>query len=230
MILAVKPDSYERVAPLASDLGLSFEPGILVETPREEVPANVVSCEIPEAGQAGYSRYFNVRQFANYTVPGASPIVVKGAGGFTYTPTLVTKDKRAWNERQTIDFINERATADTLHGERVGERTVMVSLTRTVNDREQRIVVMGDADLISEGELGSSRRGVSSANGVLTDGILGWLVYDELTLRTGHPRPIDNHLSLSMGGASAVTIALKWALPAAIFCLGVLSLVRRKKK
>ena len=230
LILAVKPDSYERVAPLASDLGLSFEPGILVETPREEVPANVVSCEIPEAGQAGYSRYFNVRQFANYTVPGASPIVVKGAGGFTYTPTLVTKDKRAWNERQTIDFINERATADTLHGERVGERTVMVSLTRTVNDREQRIVVMGDADLISEGELGSSRRGVSSANGVLTDGIFGWLVYDELPLRTGHPRPIDNHLSLSMGGASAVTVVLKWAFPAAILVFGAFVLARRRRK
>lgn len=232
LILAVKPASYKYLEPLTSDLGLVFEPGILVETPRKDVPANVVSCEIPLNSEAGFSRYFNTRQFANYTAPGASAIDVKGAGGFTYIPTLVTKDKRAWNELKTIDFINERATADTTMGEHPGEKTVMVSLKRLAanGEREQRIVVMGDADLISLGELGSSRRGVSSANGVLVDGIFGWLVYDELPLRTGHPAPIDNRLELSMGGASALTVALKWGLPAVILCLGVMSLVRRKKK
>ena len=230
LLLAVKPDSYQYLEPLTADLGVAFEPGILVETPGKDVTANVVSCEIPKGGHVGLSRYFNAYQFANYTVPGASPIVVRGAGGFSYVPTLVTKDKRAWNELETIDFVNEVATADKSRGECTGEKIVMVSLTRTVNDREQRIVVMGDADLISEGELGSSRRGVSSANGVLTDGIFGWLVYDELPLRTGHPRPIDNHLSLSMGGASAVTVVLKWAFPAAILVFGAFVLARRRRK
>lgn len=231
LILAVKPESCGYLAPLAADLGVAFEPGVLVETPRKDIPANVVSCEIPEGAERAYSAYFNTRQFANYTAPGASGIEVKGAGagGFTYTPALVTKDKRAWNEMETIDFVNETATADTLRGERPGEKTVMMALTRDANGREQRITVM-DADLISMGELGTSRRGLSSANGVLVDGIFGWHVYDELPLRVGYPRAIDNHLALGIGGSRALTVALRWVLPLAILGCGVFCLLRRKRK
>ena len=230
MIIGVKPDSYRFLQPLTADLGIDFEDGILVENPRKDVPANVVSCEIPSGSERGFSAYFNIYQYANYTVPGASPIVMKGNGGFVYIPLLVTKDKQAWNERQTIDFVNETATPDPKQGEHVGEKTVMMALTRQAAGHEQRIMIMGDADLISLGELGSSRRGLSSTNGVLVDAMFGWMVYDELPLRTTHPRPIDNSLALSMGGASVLAVVLKWLLPLAILAFGVFSLLRRKRK
>ena len=106
----------------------------------------------------------------------------------------------------------------------------MMALTRQAAGHEQRIMIMGDADLISLGELGSSRRGLSSTNGVLVDAMFGWMVYDELPLRTTHPRPIDNSLALSMGGASVLAVVLKWLLPLAILAFGVFSLLRRKRK
>lgn len=230
LVLGVKPHSHEYVKLLANDLGISFEDGILVQTPQKGIPGNVVSCEMAPGAENGFSRYFNTRQTSNYTVPGGTPIKITGNTDFRYIPLLVTKDKNAWNEQQTIDFVNEIPECDPKQGEVMGEKMTMVALTRLVGEREQRIVVFGDADMISMGELGTSRRGVSSANSVLIDAFFGWLVYDELPLRVGHPRPIDNTLELTIAGASVLTIVLKWILPLAILIGGILSLLRRKRK
>ena len=77
MIIGVKPDSYRFLQPLTADLGIDFEDGILVENPRKDIPANVVSCEIPSGSERGFSAYFNIYQYANYTVPGASPNIYR---------------------------------------------------------------------------------------------------------------------------------------------------------
>lgn len=230
LILAVKPRSHVYLKPLADELGISFEEGILVQNPRKDAPVNVVSCEAAPGAENGFSVYFNTRQTSSYTVPGGTGIQVTGNTDFRYIPLLVTKDKNAWNERQTIDFVNEIPECDSTTGEVMGEKITMIALTRPTTEHEQRVVVLGDADMISMGELGTSRRGVSSANSVLIDAFFGWLVYDELPLRVGYPRPIDNSLNLTIAEASVVTITLKWLLPLMILVVGLLSLLRRKRK
>ena len=49
-------------------------------------------------------------------------------------------------------------------------------------------------------------------------------------MNTVRPGKIDNNFTLSYEAASAMTIALKWILPALILAFGVGVLIRRKGK
>ena len=230
LLIAAKPRSAGNLKPLTDQLGIAFEPGILVQHPGKDQVANIVSCE-PAGDVQNFSPHFSSASYNNnYVMPGASAIDIVDPGDFKITPLLVTVDKKAWNEMQTIDFVNEVATLDEKFGESTGEKITFMSLERKCNNRDQRILVMGDADCISMGELGTTRRGISSANALLINATFGWLVYDELPLKLKRPQSIDNRLDMSWSQASTVSIILKWIMPIVILLLGTFILINRKRK
>ena len=115
-------------------------------------------------------------------------------------------------------------------GEQAGVKTTMLALNRECHGRDQRIIVVGDADCFSMGELSALRRNLPSSNSVLIDAMFDWLSYEELPVNTVRPGKIDNNFTLSYEAASAMPIALKWILPAKILAFGVVVLIRRKGK
>ena len=209
----------------------NFEEGILVQHPKDDYPVNLLSCRATlEAGKI--SRFFkrSCEIDDNFTMPGAAALKVVENKGFKTIPVLISRDSACWNERQTIDFVNEVPCLDPCMGEQVGVKTTMLALNRECHGRDQRIIVVGDADCFSMGELSALRRNLPSSNRVLIDAMFDWLSYEELPVNTVRPGKIDNNFTLSYEAASAMTIALKWILPALILAFGVVVLIRRKGK
>ncbi|MCR9012331.1 Gldg family protein [Gabonibacter chumensis] len=229
LILAGKPKNNIYLQPLMERLGLRYEAGMLVQKPLYEQPANLILCKIaPEAYE--FSRYYSRMHYDFYTMPGASAINVVEDKGFAVTPLLVTTDTNGWNELQTVDFINDLPSLDTVSGEQAGTKVTMLALNRKCNGREQRIVVMGDADCISMGELEARRRGINATNNTLIESTFDWLSYGELPVNISRPRKIDSQLYLPLFVAEVLTVVLKWIFPLFILLLGILILVRRKGK
>ena len=54
---------------------------------------------------------------------------------------------------QTTDFVDDSVSLDVASGEVQQKYITSVALTRQVGEREQRIIILGDADCISNGEL-----------------------------------------------------------------------------
>lgn len=231
LIIAGKPKTDEYLRPVMDMLGLRFEEGILVQKPLDEYPANLLSCRITEDAWE-VSRFFGKqgREYKNFTMPEATAIEIVEDRGFRLIPLLVSRDTACWNEKQTIDFVNEVPRLDLLTGEKSGIKVTMLGLNRTCHGKDQRIIVLGDADCISMGELSASRRNLSSSNGILIDAMFDWLSYGELPVNTIRPQKIDNNFTLSYNAATTMTIMLKWILPALILLLGCVMLIRRKRK
>lgn len=163
-------------------------------------------------------------------MPGAAALERAGDCGFKITPLLVSRDSNCWNELQTIDFINETATLDTATGEQAGTKITMLALNRECKGRDQRIIVVGDADCFSMGELSASRRGIPSSNGMLIDAMFEWLSYGELPVNTVYPGKVDNNIYINHRMSSVMTVVLKWVLPVLLLLAGIIVLVRRKGK
>lgn len=72
LLIAAKPRSAENLKPLTDQLGIAFEPGILVQHPGKDQVANIVSCE-PAGDVQNFSRHFSA-SYNNYVMPGASAI------------------------------------------------------------------------------------------------------------------------------------------------------------
>ncbi|MFR4037595.1 MAG: hypothetical protein ACLTZT_07280 [Butyricimonas faecalis] len=105
-----------------------------------------------------------------------------------------------------------------------------MALKREQNGRDQRVLVLGDADCISMGELSAARRGIRASNFSLIRGMFCWLSYEELPVDIGHPKAIDNDLYLGTTSGLWVKVFVKWILPLVVFLFGVILLLRRQRK
>ena len=105
----------------------------------------------------------------------------------------------------------------------------MVALSRELGTKEQRIVVLGDADCMSNLELTKSRIGIKTDNFSFIVGMFRWLSNDEYPLLLSRPAPKDTVLELDKESLSALRVALLWGLPA-IFVIGWCVVWFRRKR
>ena len=113
-------------------------------------------------------------------------------------------------------------------GDQKGPLPVAVSLTRNINGKQQRIVVSGDADFLSNSEL--ARQNIRTANFDFSTAVFGWFSYGEFPIDGYRPPSADKRLTLTDGGL----IFLKWLLlgilPGLVLLIGAVTLIRRKRK
>ena len=152
-------------------------------------------------------------------MPGAAALSYKNGHGFNVYPLLKTKDEGSWNELTTVNFMDEKAVLNPEIGEQEQSYPTMLALTRNVGDREQRILVLGDVDCISNAELLMSRVGMKTSNFSLITGMFRWLSYGEFPIVLSNIPPVDTVLELSKDTVPYAKFAFTWGLPI-LFALG----------
>ena len=105
---------------------------------------------------------------------------------------------------------------------------VIVALDRKVGDKEQRILVAGDADCISNAEHSIKRKGIPAYNYAVITGSFFWLSDGEAPFDVRRPKAVDNKVSVSMKGMGFVKIAFLWVFPILLLGIGILIWIRRK--
>lgn len=106
--------------------------------------------------------------------------------------------------------------------------TTAVSLTRQVNGKEQRIIVSGDADFLSNQELGRYEPKVS--NFVFNTALFSWLDYSQFPIDASRPDAKDNRVTVSTDHVSFLKIVYIYVIPGLILIFGAIFLIRRKRK
>ncbi|MDE6452473.1 MAG: GldG family protein, partial [Odoribacter sp.] len=112
----------------------------------------------------------------------------------------------------------------------VSGRPLVMALRRTIQGKEQRILIAGDADLFSAGEIRRERMGINSGNFNFMTGVFSWLANDEYPLDMSRPEAIDDTLYLSVGMFGVVKVILMWGIPLLIAVVAGVVLLRRKRK
>ena len=80
-------------------------------------------------------------------------------------PLVSTDSVGSWNERETTDFVNEVLEFSPEKGdEKWNGQPIVLAMGRHIGGKEQKIMVLGNADCLSNGELVRSRKDVKSAN------------------------------------------------------------------
>lgn len=156
--------------------------------------------------------------------PGVSGLEFNPGKGYKAMPLFVT-DSLVWNEMQTTDFVDDTVRLNLALGEVQQRYATILTLTREVNGRTQKVMVFGDADCISNGELSSGHKGIRASNFTLIPGSFFWLSDDEVPIDVRRPTPPDDLVNLSEGEASAWTDHLAVGHPGIDDCLGSRDLV-----
>ena len=112
-------------------------------------------------------------------------------------------------------------------GDIIGPLTTAVALNRKVNEKEQRIVVTGDADFLSNKEFNRPQR---TANFVFSTALFRWMSGGEFPVDTRRPDPRDKKIKTTLEKLNREKKIYQWVVPGILLLFGLVVLFRRKRK
>lgn len=164
------------------------------------------------------------------TPRGSSMVMMVSGGDVAVTDTPVKKKKAALtpvapaDPEPDPDILN----FDPRKGDRPGPLPAVIGLSRTINGRQQRIVVAGDADFLSNTEL--ARFNIKTCNFDFSTAIFSWFTNGEFPIDTSRPPAMDKRLAITDSGLTFLKVLLMGVLPGLLLVLGSILLIRRKRK
>ncbi|MFM8331011.1 MAG: GldG family protein [Candidatus Methylumidiphilus sp.] len=227
------PGDLHGLAPLAQQLGLNFLPGTVVDATTQ-----VLGIDDPTfALVAEYAPHAITQDFQTMTVfPTAAALEKAGESGFERTAFLNTVP-RSWTETGPIQG---KIKFDADKGEREGPLAIGYALTRPKpatektaagktdaakpQTGEQRIVVIGDGDFLTNTYLGNG------GNLALGFNLIHWLSGNDEFISLPSKTAADKSLALSNIAMVAIPVSFLLLLPAALFGGGAYIWFKRRRR
>lgn len=229
LAITLKPGS-EIMESFIAQFGVKTIPGQLVQ-PKQDVAANVVICRPTEASKSIAPMFGDMIQRHLYVgMVKSAGLVMAENKGFKAVPVLQTDTMKTWNELQTIDYVNDSATVDIASGEKADSFVTALALSRKVGSKEQRIMIIGDADCISNGGMRPPLRIYGAANFNLLPGMFHWLSYGTVPVDVSRPAGSDNEIFLTKESLKVVKYGLMGVIPGILLIGSTILLIRRRRK
>jgi ABC-2 type transport system permease protein len=225
MLILGEPGKQYVLNPLLEKLGVQLMEGILVESSKDEMPQMVKPYVTATGSNLAEDQTLlqakNSGDTLRLLMPGATAMAYASNGAFTVSPLLMTEGTLTWLKAGTLVTDSAAPVYSPKEGDIKGSFPTALALTRTVNQRRQRIIVCSDADFMSNLRNSQGFFGMSSYS---------WLDEGKFPIYTPKPDPKDNILRIGVAGANALSIVYVWVLPALLLLLGTILLIRRKRK
>ncbi|MDD2426433.1 MAG: GldG family protein, partial [Bacteroidales bacterium] len=213
----VRQEHREQYADsLLSLLGVKVMPGRVVKPGDNYLADFIVATPTKEGGKLMYPLENMRERDQVITMPGAVALSGEKSRemGFNVTELFVTDTTGgAWIEVETTNFIDDTVKINPEVGEKSKAAIpVVLALSRMVGEKEQKIIISGDADCISNGEISISRNDIPAANYSMITGLFFWMSDNEVPIDVRRPATTDRKLFLEI---SSMEIS-KWVLQAVL--------------
>lgn len=219
----------QNMNPLLEPFKINFLDGVLVRPTQTQI-ATIIPSKFTAEAVDNFPQYNSPRKY-NYRVsmPTAVAIDYSSVEGYDLIPILTTDSIGCWIERETTDFVDHNPELNSEQGEVEGVYSTCIMLKRNINNQEQRIVVSGDADCVSNEEF-IVKREYQKANFTLSSNVFRWLSGDKFPVFTDRKPKIDREMNLPKNIRPEAKILSTGLVAALILIGGVIFIVRRKRK
>ncbi len=143
----------------------------------------------------------------------ACPLGFTGSNGFLATSICVTDTTPGWVELESTDFENNPPVFNPAAGEKKEPFSSAMALARKVNQKQQKILVTGDARL--DEQYGTADLSKRYMVGKLLESICAafyWLSDGKAPINTSKPEPIDNDITMNRAQWKLPSFLLKWGV------------------
>lgn len=223
-----EPGKQQVLNPILNRIGVNLEDGIIINQGSSVSPLEVMSKLTPTGQAMAREESMQLYQLNNKLGAaglflGACELTYQELEGFNIEPIAVLKGRgNIWVEKGYQGVDSARATYSPAEGDMKKDGYVLgIKMTRTINNKEQRIVVMGDADFMS------SKHHHGFSIGV---GLYSWLLYNEYPLYIKYNLPKDVFLSIGQNTGNAIWNTYVYIIPGIILLVGLLVIIRRSRK
>ena len=214
LLWLIEPDALRGLHPIAEILGLVLTPGTVVDAalrPRSGPPVFAVATSYGNHPITAGFRY-------NTLFPYSRQIGVAEREEWRISP-LIEVAQRGWVEMGALD---EKPTFDKTR-DLPGPVTIAAAFERTIGDKQQRVVVVGNGAFLSNTYLGNG------GNLQLGMAIVNWLAAEDRLVPID-PRPApDSRIDIDQMTLYAIALGFLLVLPLAFLMTGALIWWRRRK-
>jgi ABC-type uncharacterized transport system involved in gliding motility auxiliary subunit len=223
LLWLVEPGEDHGLGRLAELLGVEFLPGVIVDATTQLFGIQNPSFVIV----AAYPLHAVTRDMNTVTVfPRAAALEAVDSEDWESEPILTTLD-RTWTELGEIagDVRFEENT-----DERAGPLNIGIALTRSLDaaspgkPREQRVLVAGDGDFLSNSFIGNG------GNLDLGLNIVHWLSHDDAFIAIRPKAAPDQNLELGRTAQAVIATSFLLGLPLVLLSSGLLIWLRRRRR
>lgn len=222
IVFAGEPGRESLLNPLIRKLGVSFIPGTLLEE-SENFEFDLIQARFTGVAGANGFKFYDK---AIVTFPGAMGLQYTDSGAFMVMPLLVTNKDVSWNKLGAFDLKLQKVA---FNPDKEIKQSVPVALAlfRNLAGKEQKIMVFGDADFMSNAEL--ARNTPYTVNGHFAMRMFKWFSNGTYPVDVSRPESIDTKVLVSRQQINGQKVFFLGILPFAIGLLGSVTLIRRKR-
>jgi len=228
LLWLAEPDSLHMLQPIADFLGLQFLNGTIVDPNTQ-----LLGIQDPRfAIVSEYPQHPLTQNFSGVTLfPQARGIALKPTDDWQYTVLLQTQP-RAWSEAGKLEGqIQFDANKDL-----PGPINIAVAMTRNITrsaentddetavKKQQRLLVVGDGDFLSNTYLGNG------GNLKLGLNMVNWLVHDDRFIAIPAKTSPDIHIELSSTAKAVIALGFLILLPLLLGGTGTVIWLKRRRR
>ncbi|QEC43484.1 Gldg family protein [Pseudobacter ginsenosidimutans] len=233
VFILTEPGKTDLVNPLLAETGTEFMPGTIVEISKNEAPnmalpfvTKDIEKMAPDAIQKLRLKIKNERKTPkrrHVKMLGTTAIRQLPGSSFSKYSFLQTNSQNdIWIKMGHLVADSTAPVFSPQEGDfRDSSFSLMGGIYRNINGKEQRIMLSGDADFFS------NRR--SNGDDMLLFGF-SWLDNNRFPNFAVRPSPMDLNIKISSETANMQVWVFLYILPAIVLLLGIVLLVRRKRK
>lgn len=215
LLWLVDQESLRGLLPVAEKLRLTLTPGVVVDPQAEQLKAPITF-----ALGAIYGQHVITDNFDYITVfPFARQITIDENEDWSNV-SLVEAAQQGWVETGDL---NDAVTFDQAD-DVAGPITIAVALTRNIQDREQRIVVVGSGHFLANTYIGNGSNLDFGIN------LINWLTGDEELIVIQPRATLDSNLILSESDLTVIAVVFLVLLPVLFLLCGTAIWWHRRKK
>jgi ABC-2 type transport system permease protein len=228
MMIAGEPGKQSVVNPLLDLLGVQMLNGTLVQQSRDYSYGLVT----PTVAAGAVAMSKDLQPYYAYksvvSMPDVAALSYVENGSFAIHPLLISDAQSSWLKKGKFTLDSAALTVDNKNGDERGSFPTALMLTRKRNNKDQRIIVTGDADFLSNAEM--VRNNMQTANTGIAVNIFSWFANGEFPIDVSRPQAKDNTVKLTTGGVKTIQVLYYGVIPGTIFLAGLILLIRRKRK
>lgn len=225
LLIAGEPGKQVVLNPILQKLGVSLTDGSLVEKNLDLSP-DIIQPFFTASGNMISSRLDDfIKDSMKLIMPGTAGLTYTAGGPYQVTPITVTNDKTTWNKKGKLTVDSADVVYTPADGDEQKSVPTILALRRKVKGKEQRIVVTGDADFLSNAAVAKS-----AVNFEFAADLFGWFSMGKYPIDTRRAPGKDDWINLDSHGLTTLNLIFVWILPGLILAAGSIYLIRRKRK
>lgn len=215
LLWLIDQESLRGLQPLAEKLSITLTPGVVVDPQSQQLKVPITF-----ALGANYGQHPVTRNFNNITIfPFARQISLNESKEWNGV-SLVEVAQNGWVETGKLE---SDVTFDEMY-DVAGPISIAAALRRTLQDREQHVVVIGSGHFLANSYLGNGSNLDFGIN------LINWLVEDE-NLITIQPRAtLDSNLTMSKSALTVIVSVFLIILPLFFLVCGITVWWQRRRR